>query len=1281
MSLQKYHAKKTGTDVANPDNRAEDFQKHLEVLLEAFNKTPVGIFIISDQVVEEVNQRFCDLLGYDREELIGQEFRRIFTSGTDYDRIFSSGAGLIAAPIGHQANTCFQRKDKSSVDILLWYTPLSSAFSPTRFYGTAINIDEKKFSTDDLKQTFDLYQVVWEKSFDGLRLVDETGQIVIVNQALCNQIGKTREELIGQPLSVMYDQQDGPAILDATRRRMQNNQIVAHFERKATLWDGREVWFELSNSVIEPMPGHRMLLSIFRDITERRKAEKEIRLLAQATASVSECISITDLEDHLIYVNSAFERTYGYKSDEVIGKVISSLIRPVHNQSGKLIAILTDTLNGAGWRGELINKRKDGDEFPVYLSTSAILDEKGRAVALMGIARDITEQKRAEEALRESERKLATLVENLPGAAFRCLYDTDWTMLFISNGCRALTGYAPEDLIRNNKISYSQIIHPDDRQYVLEEISKSLQEKRRYQILYRIITAEKNEKWVLEQGIGVYDEDNHLIALEGFISDISERIRANAELQRSEARFRSVWEGSFDGMRLTDKDGKILAVNEAFCHQVRMKRSELEGARMGVIYPVDVRQAVEERYREQFRERRVKPLVEANIILWNAQSSWFEVSSSFIDNTNGETGLLCIFRDVTKRKKAEAEIAESARRFQWLYEYAPIAYHTLTPDGIIVNVNRQWCEILGYSKEMVLGKSIFDFVAAGEREAAIASFNEKRHSKKFFPGSNERHYITKSGDVRTFLITDYFSLDKDKNIISIQTTMADITERKLTEEALRQSETKFRKLVESSMDIIWQVDAAGRIIYISPNIEAVLNRPAGNLLGKMLVEVLPENARHDRRIKITEAFKQKRPIKNEELILHNQNNQAIILEVNAMPTYNGQGEVNGFIGTARDVTVQKAVENEQIKTQKLESLSVLAGGIAHDFNNLLVGILGNISLAKMKVKDADILRIIEQAERAAMRSRNLTQQLLTFAKGGAPVKEIFEIADFLRDTAEFALVGSSIPCTFKFAPGLPLIEADRGQITQVIQNLVINAIQAMPAGGALTITAEAVSIGTDSAIPVRAGNYIKISIKDTGIGIPEKLLSKIFDPYFTTKQHGSGLGLSVVYSIINKHNGHISVESVAGNGTTFTIYLPSVVSETKEVAEFDEAIPRGNGYILVMDDDELVCEVADGLISSLGYDVKCVHNGEEALTSYQEAQKSGRPFDAVIMDLTIIGGMGGKEAIVELKKIDPQVKAIVSSGYSTDPIMSDPQKYGFLGVIAKPYRLEDLSRILKINIG
>jgi len=1002
----------------------------------------------------------------------------------------------------------------------------------------------------------DLYQAIWENFFDGLRLIDNAGRILMVNPAFCKIVGKSRIELEDQPLSVMYATNEGRAILTETIKQIKAGKIIPHFERKALLWNGREVWFEISNSRIDSASGQRLVLSIFQDITGRRLSEQD---------------------------------------------------------------------------------------------------------------------------LHESERKMSTLIENLPGAAYRCLNDANWTMIFISEGCKTLTGYTAQDMIWNHKIAFNQIIHPDDREYVWQEVQTALQKQRHFQLLYRIITANNKVKWVWEQGVGVYGEGDRLVALEGFISDISDKVRANAALQSSEARFRSVWEGGFDGMRLTDKDGKIIAVNEAFCQQVGLSKAELEGASMGVIYPAKQRATIEKQYRENFKKRHIKSLFEASVDLWNGQTQWFEISSSFIESGE-QTSLLSIFRNFTKRKMIEADLVESSRRFRWLYEFAPIAYHTITSDGIIVDVNRQWCQIMGYNKEEVCGRPIFDFVIESERNAARQSFAYKKLSKQPYIFGHERRYLTKDGEVRTFAISDYFIMDEDGKIRSIQTTMSDITGLKHTEEALRLSEARFRNLVESSLDIIWQVDNAGRILYVSPNIKDIIGRVPDKLIGKSFTEIFPTKTTGRRGKIIAALFARYKPIKDQEIVFINQHGQEIILEINAVPSFDGGDMPVGYIGTARDITLQKAVEKEHMTVQKLESLCLLAGGIAHDFNNLLVGILGNISLAKMKIKDPDVLRIISQAEKAALRSRDLTQQLLTFAKGGEPIKTKIDISNFLTETVEFALAGSSVSCQFDFEDNLPVIEADRGQLVQVIQNLVINAVQATPSSGKLTISATPVNVNPAMKLPVNPGYYLKVGISDTGTGIPPKLLAKIFDPYFSTKPHGSGLGLSVAYSIIQKHSGYIFVESKLGEGTTFTIYLPAITGETLENSGPEAKILRGSGRILVMDDEELICEVAVAMISSLGYEVHSAHNGETAIEKYRLARETGQPFDLVIMDLTIIGGMGGKEAIAELRKIDPQVKALVSSGYSTDPIMSAPEKYGFLGIIAKPYRMEDLSRILKTHV-
>jgi PAS domain S-box-containing protein len=378
-----------------------------------------------------------------------------------------------------------------------------------------------------------------------------------------------------------------------------------------------------------------------------------------------------------------------------------------------------------------------------------------------------------------------------------------------------------------------------------------------------------------------------------------------------------------------------------------------------------------------------------------------------------------------------------------------------------------------------------------------------------------------------------------------------------------------------------------------------------------------------------------------------------------------------------DITREKIREQELLKTQKLESLGVLAGGIAHDFNNLLSGIMGNISLGKLGADQGeDITESLDEALRVASRASALTRQLLVFSKGGAPVKKTASISEVLKDSTIFALRGSKVKCEFSIAKDLRPVRVDLGQFSQVLHNLVLNAVQAMPRGGTIRLDAHNADLKEQSGLPLEVGRYVKILIEDEGLGIPPEHLSKVFDPYFTTKHQGSGLGLTMTYSTIHAHDGHIAVESEMGKGTTFCIYMPASSEELVESEEREVQLKKGSGKILVMDDDEAIREVTEKILLELGYEVGSASDGAETIALYRDAAQSGQPFDAVIMDLTIPGGMGGKEAIQQLLKIDPKVIAIVSSGYSNDPIMSEYKKYGFRGVATKPYRIEKLSWVL-----
>ena len=391
------------------------------------------------------------------------------------------------------------------------------------------------------------------------------------------------------------------------------------------------------------------------------------------------------------------------------------------------------------------------------------------------------------------------------------------------------------------------------------------------------------------------------------------------------------------------------------------------------------------------------------------------------------------------------------------------------------------------------------------------------------------------------------------------------------------------------------------------------------------------------------------------------------------------GAVSYVVALLEDVTESKRVEAELQKMDKLNSVGLLAGGIAHDFNNILLGVFGNIELAKEELdKEHASYLLLEEAEKSMNRAVRLTKQLLTFATGGIPVKGDIALGTLVEDVAHFDLSGSNIRLICRQAENLWAVKADKGQIQQVISNLVINARQAMPAGGCLYINLENVELKEGSRVNLRPGRYVKIIVRDEGVGIAPEMLDKIFDPFFTTKKAGSGLGLATAWSIIKNHGGYVRVESAVARGTTFTVYVPATELLLPAIAMTTSvscAQPRAI-KILVMDDEEVICKLVEKMLKCDGYTVMSAPGGREALELYQQAMAMGAPFDAVIMDLTIPGGIGGVAALQALVRIDPAIKAIVSSGYAEDPVMANPTAYGFKCTIEKPYTQSTLRAVV-----
>ena len=611
-------------------------------------------------------------------------------------------------------------------------------------------------------------------------------------------------------------------------------------------------------------------------------------------------------------------------------------------------------------------------------------------------------------------------------------------------------------------------------------------------------------------------------------------------------------------------------------------------------------------------------------------------------------------------------MSEYISRYQYIAENTLDLICETSADGRYTYLSPNYREVLGYAPEEMLGRPFGEWLHPDDAPAVLERFAENMRSLQ--PGQATFRYRRKDGTWR-WLETTGKPMTSDEGGLRAIFVSRDITERKLAEEHAARSEERLRVVVNRTPVIIFAIDRDGVFTLSEGKGLRALGQEPGEAVGVSAFQLYKDYPRIIGNLRCAlagETFSDTVEVRD------------LVYETLHIPTRDAEGAVIGLFGFALDVTERRRIEEDRLQTSKLQSLALLAGGIAHDFNNLLTSILGNLSLAEMKLeRDSEVIAQLHETEEACLRARDLTVQLLTFAHGGAPVKKNVALPEVIRRAASVALRGSNVTCEFSISEDLWPVHADESQISQVFQNLLVNAQQAMPGGGTVRVKAcNALATSRDQCAALTLQqDSVEIVVEDRGVGITPENLDRIFEPYFTTKSTGHGLGLAAAYSILKTHGGGIHVTSTPGEGTKFCIYLPAARRATPEsedgkgeVHELHEA----HGRVLVMDDEELIRMLASRMLSGFGYEVECAQDGREAIAKYSEALDAGKRFDVVILDLTIRAGMGGFETLQELRILDPEVKAIVSSGYSSNPVMAEFEAHGVAGVVPKPYRTRDL---------
>jgi PAS domain S-box-containing protein len=880
------------------------------------------------------------------------------------------------------------------------------------------------------------------------------------------------------------------------------------------------------------------------------------------------------------------------------------------------------------------------------------------------------------EALRLSEEKFAQAFRMSPDA-ISITRLANGVFVEVNDGFAAMTGYTREEVIgRSSRRDDLGIwVRPEDRERLVAELGSrgtvtNLEAQFRHKDGRLFIGS------VSARPIQVGGEPCLLLV----VREITAARQAEEALRLSEEKLALAFNTSPDAITISRlEDGTFLEVNDGFLAVSGLTREEVIGRSART---ADLGLWVHEEDRERLlaglRDHGTVNGLEAP---FRGKDGHINIGSVFgrVIHVRGEPCLLLINRNVTEQRRAEAELRSSHEYLRALIDSFPFLVWLKDEQSRFLAVNRPFAQACGAGlPEEVVGKTDLD---VWPRDIAEAYRRDDRAVLESGRSKSVEEPIAVSGQEIAWFETYKSPVQVNDRIVGTVGFARDISERKRQEELLAAEHERLLVTLRSIGDGVIATDTCGRVVIMNAVAEALTGWTQAEAQDRPLDEVFKivhEITRQPCESPVGQvlASKATAELANHTVLIARDGTERIIGDSGA-PILDHKGQSLGVVLVFRDMTEKQRLLEAAQRTQKLEALSVLAGGIAHDFNNLLAGLFGHLDLANQANRDPEVAELLRTALGSLERSRSLTQQLLTFARGGAPVQKVDRLGPLLSETARFVLSGSNVSHEIDVAPDLRPARFDRNQLGQALDNILLNAQQAMPGGGVIRIRAGNVTLADRSHPYLPAGEYVRISVADRGIGIPKEILPRIFDPFFTTKQKGSGLGLATSYSILKRHDGGIDVESEPGQGSTFHLLLPASRSEVDGKPDpLPPSSPRRSGRILVMDDEPLLQDLMRKILRRLGFGVTSTANGEQAVAEFVRAQAEGTPYLAVILDLTVPGGMGGQEAARIIRQRDPAVPLFVSSGYAEDPVVAQPGRYGFTGSLRKPFSVVEITQLL-----